>query len=80
VHAPDVTASGAQVPLAGRLAIVPAGAIGVGSAGPSNLDLTNPILWAMIAISTAGAIVTFAFLVYALWRYRDPSVRRRRIG
>ncbi|MGP8078655.1 MAG: hypothetical protein ACLQD8_08020 [Thermoplasmata archaeon] len=56
------------------------GAVGSGTAGATNLQLTQPLLWAMIAISTAGAIVTFAFLVYALWRYRDPAVRRRRYG
>jgi hypothetical protein len=55
-------------------------AVGPVIAAQSNLALTQPILWAMIAISTAGAIVTFAFLVYALWRYRDPSVKRRRYG
>ena len=46
----------------------------------TNLQLTEPLLWAMIAISAAGSIVTFAFLVYALWKFRDPAVRRRRYG
>jgi hypothetical protein len=27
-----------------------------------------------------GAIITFAFLVYALWKYRDPKVKNRRYG
>jgi heme/copper-type cytochrome/quinol oxidase subunit 2 len=52
----------------------------VRAAGETNLQLTEPLLWAMVAISTAGALVTFSFLVYALWRYRDPAVRRRRYG
>jgi hypothetical protein len=34
----------------------------------------------MIGISVAGAIVTFSFLVYAVWRFRDPKTRRRRYG
>ncbi|MGB6500568.1 MAG: hypothetical protein WBG19_04095 [Thermoplasmata archaeon] len=49
-------------------------------AGETNLQLTQPLLWALIAISSAGAIVTFSFLVYALWRFRDPTARRRRYG
>ena len=48
--------------------------------GETNLQLTNPLLWTLVAISTAGAIVTFAVLVYALWRFKDPSARRRRHG
>jgi hypothetical protein len=46
----------------------------------SNLDLTNPLVWVMIAISAAGAIVTFAFLVYAVVRFRDPRTKGRRYG
>jgi hypothetical protein len=62
------------------IALASAGWIGFGWAGDTNLQLTTPLLWTMIAISTAGAIVTFAFLVYALYRFRDPAVRRRRYG
>jgi hypothetical protein len=46
----------------------------------SVLDQVDPLLWIMIAISTAGAIVTFAVLTYALIKFRDPSTRRRRYG
>jgi hypothetical protein len=46
----------------------------------SNLQLTSPLIWAMIAISTAGAIVTFAFLVYAVVKFRDPATKGRRHG
>ena len=46
----------------------------------SNLQLTEPLLWVLIAISAAGATVTFAFLVYAVVRFRDPAARRRRYG
>lgn len=55
-------------------------AAGLLAGGETNLQLTEPLLWMMIAISTAGAIVTFAFLVYALLKFRDPTARRRRYG
>ena len=46
----------------------------------SNLQLTSPLVWTMVAISAAGAIVTFAFLVYALVKFRDPATRGRKYG
>ena len=46
----------------------------------SNLQLTSPLVWVLVAISAAGAIVTFAFLVYAIVKFRDPETRRRRYG
>ena len=48
--------------------------------GSSNLAKTNELIWVMIAIGTAGAIVTFSFLVYAIARFRDPKVKGRRYG
>jgi hypothetical protein len=57
--------------LAGAAAFVPA---------ETNLQLTTPLLWTVVAVSVAGSIVTFAFLVYAVWKFRDPAVRRRRYG
>jgi len=62
---PAWTGFGAAVPLVGA---------------ETNLQLTGPLLWTMVAIGAAGACITFAFLVYALWKFRDPSVRRRRYG
>ncbi len=50
------------------------------TATESNLQLTSPLVWVMVAISAAGAIVTFAFLVYAVVKFRDPATRRRRYG
>lgn len=50
------------------------------ASGETNLQQTNALVWIMIAISTGGAIITFSFLVYALWKYRDPNVRRRPYG
>jgi hypothetical protein len=48
--------------------------------GETNLQLTEPLLWVMLGICFAGAIVTFAFLVYAVWKFRDPQMRGRRHG
>jgi heme/copper-type cytochrome/quinol oxidase subunit 2 len=50
------------------------------ASGSTNLDQTNGLVWAMVAISVAGSIVTFGFLVYALWKFRDPKVKNRRYG
>lgn len=50
------------------------------AASESNLQLTNGVVWVLVGISTAGSIVTFAFLAYALWKFRDPAVRGRRYG
>jgi len=53
---------------------------GLIASGETNLELTNNLVWVMIGISVAGAIVTFAFLAYSVIRFRDPKVRRRRYG
>ncbi|HTW56426.1 MAG TPA: hypothetical protein VMG36_08325 [Thermoplasmata archaeon] len=50
------------------------------ASGETNLQLTNNLVWVMVGISTSGSIITFAFLVYALWKFRDPAVRGRRYG
>jgi hypothetical protein len=50
------------------------------ASGESNLQETNALVWVMIAISAGGAIITFAFLVYSLFRFRDPKVKNRRYG
>ncbi|MCI4325492.1 MAG: hypothetical protein L3K00_06400 [Thermoplasmata archaeon] len=57
-----------------------AGSTGFAAANPTNLQETTPLLWVMMAISVAGAIVTYAFLAYAIWRYRDPHTKGRRYG
>jgi amino acid transporter len=53
---------------------------GVRASGETPLQLTEPLLWVMLALTVAGAIVTYAFLVYAVWRFRDPAARKRRHG
>jgi hypothetical protein len=60
-------------------AAVLAGAALVG-AGPTNLQQTNSLVWMLVAISAAGSVVTFGFLVYALLKFRDPKVKGRRYG
>jgi len=57
-------------------AVAPAG-IGTSE---SNLQLTSPLIWVMVAISAAGAVVTFSFLVYAIVKFRDPKAKGRRHG
>ncbi len=61
-------AAGAALP-GGRLA-----------SGETPLQITEPLLWVMLALTVAGAIVTYAFLVYAVWKFRDPTTRGRRHG
>ena len=48
--------------------------------GQTNLQQTNALVWTLVAISAAGSIVTFAFLVYAILKFRDPKVKGRRYG
>ena len=48
--------------------------------GETDLQQISPLVWVMLAISVAGASITFAFLVYALWKFRDPATKGRRYG
>ncbi len=67
--------------LAGARAAAAAGLwAAVPAAGETVFQQESPIVWLILAISVAGAIVTFAFLVYALWRFRDPATGGRRYG
>ena len=56
------------------------GAFLLGLVGATDLEKISPLIWVMVAISAGGAIITYAFLVYAVWRFRDPSTRRRNYG
>jgi hypothetical protein len=60
-------------------AIGPMAALTVVSAS-TNLQETSDLVWTLLAIAVAGAIVTFSFLVYSIWRFRDPRVKGRRYG
>ncbi|MCI4363391.1 MAG: hypothetical protein L3K13_03690 [Thermoplasmata archaeon] len=48
--------------------------------GETPLQEISPLVWVLVAISAAGAFVTYAIMVYAIWRFRDPSTRRRNYG
>jgi hypothetical protein len=70
-------------PIAGPVgaAIAPAAmVVGRLAAGETNLQLTSPLVWVLLGISVAGAIVTFGYLVYAVWKFRDPTKKGRRYG
>ncbi|MCI4366086.1 MAG: hypothetical protein L3K10_08570 [Thermoplasmata archaeon] len=56
------------------------GALAPVGVGQTNLQETNAVVWVILGISVAGAIVTYAFLVYALWKWRDPEANRRPYG
>jgi hypothetical protein len=44
------------------------------------LQEVTPLVWVILAISVGGAIITFAFLAYAVWKFRDPATKGRRYG
>ena len=48
--------------------------------GETNLQETSPLVWVMLGISVAGAIVTFGFLVYSVWKFRDRESNKRPYG
>jgi NhaP-type Na+/H+ or K+/H+ antiporter len=50
------------------------------AAGQTDLQEIEPLVWVILAISVGGAIITFAFLAYAVWRFRDPTTKGRRYG
>ena len=56
------------------------GVLGRVAFGSTNLQETSGLVWTMVAIGAAGSIVTFAFLVYSILKFRDPATRRRRYG
>ncbi len=49
-------------------------------ASQTNIEQTSPLVWVMIGISIAGAVITYGFLTYAIARFRDPATRHRRYG
>jgi hypothetical protein len=50
------------------------------SAGSTDLQQTSPLVWVMVAISFGGALITYAFLAYGVYRFRDPNTRNRPYG
>jgi hypothetical protein len=66
-----------------RSLLVAPGLVGAGiihAGGETPLQEISPVVWVMVAISAAGAFITYAIMVYAIWRFRDPSTRRRNYG
>ncbi|HTT26671.1 MAG TPA: LapA family protein [Thermoplasmata archaeon] len=68
--------------LAGIAAGIPAAVPSVARAvvGDTDLQQTTPLIWVMLVVSVIGAILTWAFLAYAIWKYRDPATKGRRYG
>jgi hypothetical protein len=76
-----VSSRGPPVPGAAAGLAAPVLALGgAWASGETPLQLTEPLLWVMLALTVAGALVTYAFLVYAVWKFRDPTTRGRRHG
>lgn len=53
---------------------------GLAIAGSTDAQQTAPLIWVMLALSIAGAVLVFAVLVWALIRFRDPRTKGRRYG
>ena len=53
---------------------------GFASAGESDYDMIMPLVWVLVGISVVGASIVYAYLTYAVWKYRDPSMKRNRHG
>lgn len=51
-----------------------------GTPGLTDLQQTMPLVELMTVISVIGAALTWAFLIYALWKFRDPATKGRRYG
>ena len=69
---------------AARALARPAGPVALALAMPvmatTDLDQTLPLIYTMLAISIVGAVITWSFLAYALWKFRDPATRGRKYG
>jgi heme/copper-type cytochrome/quinol oxidase subunit 2 len=70
----------ARAVLAGLCGLVALAFAGAAAAGESNYDQTLPLVWVLTAISAVGAAVVYAWLVYSVWKYRDPKTKGRRYG
>jgi uncharacterized integral membrane protein len=53
---------------------------GGAAAGQSPLDQTTPLIWVMTAISVVGAVIVYAVLAWAIYKFRDPAAKGRRYG
>lgn len=59
-----------------------AAALGVAlpAIGTSDLQQTLPLIYVILALSIVGAGLTWGFLAYALWKFRDPATKGRKYG
>ena len=48
--------------------------------GATDLAQESPIIWVITGIAAGGALITFAFLIYGVLRFRDPKTKGRRYG
>jgi len=48
--------------------------------GATDIAQESPIIWVLTGLSAGGAIITFAFLIYGVLRFRDPKTKGRRYG
>ncbi len=71
---------GRRCPAASSPVLLGVGSVGMLAAGQTDLQQVSPLVWVLLALTVAGALITFAFLAYALWKHRDPATRRRRYG
>ncbi len=72
--------SAARALVAAAVPAVTLAIAGSASATDTLYDQTMPVVWVLLVISVAGAFATFAVLVYAIYRFRDPTTRGRRYG
>jgi hypothetical protein len=56
------------------------GLSGFASAGESDYDMIMPLVWVLVIISAVGAAIVYAYLVYAVYKFRDPQMKRNRHG
>lgn len=62
------------------LGVAPIAAMALALPGATDLAQESPIIWVITGISVGGAAITFAFLVYAIIKFRDPKTKGRRYG
>jgi hypothetical protein len=48
--------------------------------GATDLQQDQSLFWVMLITSIIGAAITWSFLAYAIWKYRDPATKGRRYG
>jgi heme/copper-type cytochrome/quinol oxidase subunit 2 len=70
----------ARIVLAGLSGFFALAFAGGAAAGESNYDQTMPLVWTLVAISAAGAAIVYAWMVYSVWKFRDPKTKGRRYG